>query len=46
MATYYQHFGYLSTKQINYWRVRGKEGMRIEIYARQLVDIANQKKAA
>lgn len=46
MAEFYEKNGYLSPKQIAYWRVRGKEGMRISIYWRQLLAEAHQKAAA
>ena len=50
MAEFYERNGYLSPKQVAYWRVRGKEGMRISIYWRQLLEEAHlkasQKKAA
>lgn len=45
MAKFYQRNGYLSQKQIAYWRKRGKQGMRIAIYWRQLLDEANRKAA-
>lgn len=38
MAKFYQRTGYLSPKQINYWRVKDKSGKsRIGIYAGQLL---------
>lgn len=43
MANFYEKFGYLSPKQINWWRVRGKEGMRISIYWKQLLSEAYAK---
>jgi len=43
MAKFYLRTGYLSPKQIAYWRVRGKQGMRISIYWRQLLQEANLK---
>ena len=46
MAKFYLARGYLSPKQIAYWRKRGKEGMRISIYWRQLLDAAHKKAAA
>lgn len=46
MAEFYLRNGYLSPKQIAYWRKRGKEGMRISIYWRQLLDAAHKKAAA
>ena len=45
MAEQYLRTGRLSPAQIRYWRVTGKEGMRIGIYTRQLIEAA-QKKAA
>ena len=46
MAKFYLARGYLSPKQIAYWRKRGKEGMRISIYWKQLLDAAHKKAAA
>lgn len=46
MAKFYLRNGYLSPKQIAYWRKQGKEGMRISIYWRQLLDAAYKKKSA
>lgn len=46
MAKFYLRNGYLSPKQIAYWRKHGKEGMRISIYWRQLLDAAHKKAAA
>lgn len=47
MAKFYRARGYLSPKQIAYWRTAMKTGqMRIEIYAGQLVEIAKIKAAA
>jgi hypothetical protein len=43
MAKFYQRNGYLTAKQIAYWRARGKQGMRIAIYWRQLLDEIKQK---
>ena len=43
MALFYERNGYLSPKQIAYWRVRGKQGMRISIYWRQLLSEAKAK---
>jgi len=38
MAKFYKRTGYLSPKQINYWRVKDKSGKsRIGIYAGQLL---------
>jgi hypothetical protein len=45
MAEQYLRTGKLSNAQVRYWRVTGKEGMRIGIYTRQLIEAA-QKKAA
>lgn len=46
MSEFYQKNGYLSPKQIAYWRHLDKNGkMRIEIYANQLLRIAQQKAA-
>jgi hypothetical protein len=46
MANWYRVKGYLSPKQIAWWRKRGKTGtMRIAIYAGQLLEIALAKKA-
>lgn len=46
MAKFYLRNGYLSPKQVAYWRKQGKEGMRISIYWRQLLDAAHRKAAA
>lgn len=45
MAEFFLKNGYLSEKQIAYWRVRGKQGMRISIYWRQLLEEARKKAA-
>lgn len=45
MAKFYLKNGYLSPKQIAYWRVQGKQGMRISIYWRQLLAEAKKKAA-
>lgn len=46
MAKFFQRFGYLTPKQIEYWRKRDKTGaMRIGIYAGQLLEAAVQKAA-
>jgi len=38
MAKFFQRNGYLSPKQVSYWRARDKNGnMRIGIYANQLL---------
>lgn len=47
MSKFFKARGYLTEKQIAYWRVPQKDGkMRIEIYAGQLLDIAQRKAAA
>lgn len=47
MAKFYQRNGYLSPKQISYWRQPQRDGkMRIEIYAGQLAEVAASKRAA
>ena len=43
MAKFYLKRGYLTQKQIAYWRKEGREGMRIAIYWRQLLDEAAKK---
>lgn len=44
MAQFYSRNGYLSPKQIAYWRHPMKDGkMRIEIYAGQLLEVAQLK---
>lgn len=43
MAKFYLRNGYLSPKQIAYWRKQGKEGMRIAIYHKQLLEAARIK---
>lgn len=43
MAKQYRDRGFLSPKQIAYWRREGKEGMRISIYWRQLAEAAERK---
>lgn len=44
MAKFYHRNGYLSPKQVSYWRNPQRDGkMRIEIYAGQLLDIALRK---
>lgn len=45
MAKFYLDRGFLTQKQIAYWRREGKEGMRIAIYWRQLLDEAHKKEA-
>jgi len=47
MSAFYQKNGYLSPKQIAYWRHLDKNGkMRIALYANQLLAIAKAKSAA
>ena len=46
MAKFFERNGYLSPKQIAYWRAEGKQGMRIAIYWRQLLEEAAKKAAA
>lgn len=47
MADFFQRRGYLTEKQIAYWRVKMADGnSRIEIYARQLLEEAAIKAAA
>jgi hypothetical protein len=47
MAKFYKARGYLSPKQVAYWRAKMKTGqMRIEIYAGQLLEAAQAKAAA
>lgn len=44
MANFYEKNGFLTKKQISYWRtITGSGKMRIEIYAGQLLNIAKQK---
>ena len=46
MAKFYERTGYLSPKQVAYWRKPQKDGkMRIAIYAGQLLEVAEAKKA-
>lgn len=46
MAKFYQRNGYLSPKQLAYWRARDKSGsMRIGIYWAQLLEEAKEKTA-
>lgn len=45
MAKFYERNGYLSPKQIAYWRKQNAKGtMRIAIYASQLLKVAEEKK--
>jgi len=47
MARFYVQRGYLTPKQIAWWRARTDSGKsRIEIYAGQLLKVAQAKKAA
>jgi len=44
MAKFYQRNGYLSPKQIAYWRKPDRTGTpRIAIYARQLLQVAQER---
>lgn len=44
MAKFFQRQGYLSPKQVAYWRATMRDGkMRIEIYAGQLLDVAQRR---
>lgn len=44
MAQFYQRTGFLSAKQIAYWRKEDAKGnMKIAIYWRQLIEAAEQK---
>lgn len=46
MAKFFEARGYLTAKQVAYWRQQGKEGMRIGIYHKQLLEAAQLKAAA
>ena len=47
MAQFYQKFGYLSPKQIAYWRKTDAKGtMRIACYWKQLMEVAVQKESS
>lgn len=47
MAKFYERTGYLTSKQVAYWRRLQRDGkMRIEIYAGQLQEAAQIKAAA
>ena len=47
MAKFFIRNGYLSPKQIAYWRVTDRKGtMRIGCYWRQLIEAAKERKAA
>lgn len=44
MANFYASRGYLSPKQLAYWRMLNKHGkMRIEVYSGQLLKVAKEK---
>jgi hypothetical protein len=44
MANYYNQRGYLSPKQISYWRILDKNGnMKIAIYWKQLIEAGMEK---
>lgn len=44
MAKFFLRHGYLTERQINYWRQFQRDGkMRIEIYAGQLLEVAQAK---
>lgn len=46
MAKFFGRNGYLSPKQVNYWRARDRQGnMRIGIYAGQLLEVAERRQA-
>ncbi len=45
MAEFYERNGFLTEKQIAYWRKEGKQGMRISIYWKQLLQEAREKAA-
>lgn len=46
MAKFFQRNGFLSDRQVEYWRAREKSGeMRIAIYWRQLIEAAQEKAA-
>jgi hypothetical protein len=47
MANFFERAGYLTPKQVAYWRTKEKTGkMRIAIYWRQLMEEAERKAAA
>lgn len=47
MAKFFQERGYLSPKQVAYWRKEDAKGnMKIAIYWRQLIEAAEQKREA
>lgn len=44
MAEFYKKRGFLTEKQISWWRKHQRDGkMRIEVYANQLLGVAKQK---
>lgn len=44
MAKFYERMGYLTPRQIQYWRQPMKNGQfRMQIYAGQLLEVAKQK---
>lgn len=44
MAQFYQRTGYLTSRQVDYWRRTMRDGkMRIEIYANQLLNEAQER---
>jgi len=46
ISKFYLSRGFITAKQANYWRKKDRTGrMRIEIYSRQLLEIAEQKAA-
>jgi hypothetical protein len=46
MAEFYNRNGYLSAKQLAYWRAPMRDGkMRLEIYSGQLLEVAAEKAA-
>jgi len=46
MSKFFEARGYLTPKQIAYWRVKDKTGsMRVGIYAGQLLEVAQEKAA-
>ena len=47
MANFFTKTGFLTPKQIAYWRKPSKNGkMRIEIYVNQLIEVAKSKQVA
>jgi hypothetical protein len=46
MAQFFSRNGYLSLRQLAYWRASQRDGkMRIEIYANQLLEVAKERAA-